>query len=344
MNKQIKKLPLVEKLLTVWVALAIIVGLCCDKYLPGLGDIIKKLIPLGLFMMVYPAMVKIRLEEVPEAMKNWKPLLLVIGINYLIAPFLMWGLGWVFLRNSPEMWIGLTLLGVAPCIGMVLVWTDLAKGNNLLSIVLRTWDTLIQIALVPLFLFLLITPILGKNFSGSALNMHMVMEIVVYFLAVPLILGLVSRKLIIKRKGEEWFEKRFLPPLGKFQLMALLFTIIVIFSQKGTVIIDNPQLIWSVGMPIIIFHFIVFLGTFYLAKFIGINYADGVAAGFNATGRNFELAITLGITVFAYMPAVGVATVIGPLVEIPMMLGIVWLVKRVSGRAAYQIPATERAN
>ena len=329
MNKKVKKLPLVEKLLTVWIALAIIVGLCCDKYLPGLGDIIKKLIPLGLFMMVYPAMVKIRLEEVPEAMKNWKPLLLVIGINYLIAPFLMLGLGWVFLRNSPEMWIGLTLLGVAPCIGMVLVWTDLAKGNNLLSIVLRTWDTLIQIALVHLFLFLLITPILGKNFSGSALNMHMVMEIVVYFLAVPLILGLVSRKLIIKRKGEEWFEKSFLPPLGKFQLMALLFTVIVIFSHKGAVIIV---------------HFIVFLGTFYLAKFIGNNYEDGVAAGFNATGRNFELAITLGITVFAYMPAVGVATVIGPLVEIPMMLGIVWLVKRVSGRVSYQIPATEKAS
>lgn len=230
------------------------------------------------------------------------------------------------------MWIGVTLLGVAPCIGMVLVWTDLARGNNLLSIVLRTWDTLTQIFVVPLYLYWLVSPILGRSFSGSALNSNMVMEIVVYFLAVPLALGVVSRKALAHYKGEEWIQSKFLPPLGKFQLAALLFTIVVIFSQKGHILVSSPGLLTSVAMPIILFHFLVFGISFYCSKTLGFKYEDAVAAGFNATGRNFELAIVMAVTVFADMPGVALATVVGPLVEIPMMLGIVWFMKKASAR------------
>ena len=314
-------LSLVSKLLPVWIMLAMAAGLLLGRFLPEVGKALEPGIPFGLFLMIYPAMTKLELGEVKNAVKDWKAALIVIFFNYAFNPFLLYSFGWLFLRNHPDLWTGLVLLGVAPCIAMVLVWTDLARGNGPLGIVLMAWNSLIQIVTTPFFIWL----ILGATVS---VDLRLVAQSVLLYLGLPLLTGALSRHWMLRRKGQVWFEKRALPVLDDIQLIALILTLVVMFALKGEVILQRPELIWLMVPPLVLFFFVLFFGVLLVSRRVGFCYADSATTSFHCTGRNFELAIAIALTAFASRPLVGVSTVIGPLIEVPLMLTIVYLAKK----------------
>lgn len=346
------ELPLVEKLLPLWIVLCMAAGLLIGKLINAstvelwpavvafrqiisgqftfdLGHILSLGIPVGLFLMLYPAMAKIHTEDARKALKNGRAAAIVVFFNFLINPFLLWLFGWVFLRNYPELWIGLILLGVAPCIAMVLVWTDLSGGNNPLGLTLMTWNSLIQMVTTPIFIFLIIG-------SRVPLDIGLISQSVIIFLGLPLIAGIITRKRLIARRGHEWFRDRFTPVINKVQFGALLFTLVVMFSLKGDVIIDQPQLIPLMALPLTLFFMIVYFLTYNVGRWLKLPTRDAVTVAFNSTGRNFELSIAIALTAFAAQEMVGVATVVGPLIEVPVMLFLV-------GRAKKAIAGSEEA-
>ena len=337
MSRKNGKLGLIQELLAVWVIICIVIGLLLGKYFPAFGEHLAIGIPIGLFLMIYPAMTKIELGELKQALKSKRQVGIIIFFNYAVNPFLLYALGFIFFMTilpyfgliTPEtaryLWTGLILLGVAPCIAMVLVWTDLAKGNGPLGIVLMAWNSIIQIITTPLYIALLVG-------TYVAIDIALIGQSVLLYLGLPLLFGVITRREVIKRKSEEWLNKKLLPYFGTMQLLALLFTMIVMFSLKGGVILDNPNLIWQMAIPVVLFFFLLYNLVFYTCRRFGYNYEDSSTMGFHCTGRNFELAIAIALTAFATMPMVAVSTVVGPLIEIPVMLTIVWLSLRTRNR------------
>lgn len=323
----------IEKLLALWVVLCIISGLLLGKYFPEFSESLAIGIPIGLFLMIYPAMTKIELDELKKALQSKKQVGIIAFFNYAVNPFLLYALGFIFFgkilpyfglitdETAKYLWTGLILLGVAPCIAMVLVWTDLAKGNGPLGIVLMAWNSIIQIITTPLYIALLVG-------TYIAIDIVLIGESVLLYLGLPLLFGVITRREVIKRKSESWLNKRLIPYFNAMQLLALLFTMVVMFSLKGGVIVDNPNLIWQMAIPVILFFFLLFNLVYYTTRRLGYNYEDASTMGFHCTGRNFELAIAIALTAFASMPMVAVSTVVGPLIEIPVMLTLVWLVLR----------------
>ena len=318
-------LSVVGRLLPVWIILAMAAGLLLGKFWPQVGKALKPGIPLGLFVMIYPAMTKLELGQVRSAVRDWKAAAIVIFFNYAFNPFLLYLFGWIFLRDHPDLWTGLVLLGVAPCIAMVLVWTDLAKGNGPLGIVLMAWNSLIQMATTPFFIWL----ILGTRVS---VNIGLVAQSVVLYLGLPLLTGALSRRWMLRAKGQAWFEKKALPVLDDIQLTALMLTLVVMFALQGDVILQRPELIWLMATPLVLFFFVLFFGVLLVSRKVGFCYADSATTSFHCTGRNFELAIAIALTAFASQPMVAVSTVIGPLIEVPLMLTIVYLAKKLEWR------------
>ena len=327
------KLGWIEKLLALWIVICIVVGLSLGKYLPEFSKHLEIGIPIGLFLMIYPAMTKIELEELKEAIKSKRQVGVIAFFNYAVNPFLLYALGYVFFENvlpyfgliTPEvaryLWTGLILLGVAPCIAMVLVWTDLAKGNGPLGIVLMAWNSIIQVITTPLYIALLVG-------TYIAIDIVLIGQSVLLYLGLPLLFGVITRREVIKRKSEEWLNRELIPYYNAVQLLALLFTMIVMFSLKGGVIIDNPNLIWQMAVPVILFFFFLYNLVYFTTRHMGYNYEDSTTMGFHCTGRNFELAIAIALTAFGSMPMVAVSTVVGPLIEIPVMLTLVWIALR----------------
>jgi ACR3 family arsenite transporter len=323
----------IEKLLALWVVLCIISGLLLGKYFPEFSESLAIGIPIGLFLMIYPAMTKIELYELKKALQSKRQVGIIVFFNYAVNPFLLYALGFIFFgkilpyfglitdETAKYLWTGLILLGVAPCIAMVLVWTDLAKGNGPLGIVLMAWNSIIQIITTPLYIALLVG-------TYIAIDIVLIGESVLLYLGLPLLFGVITRREVIKRKSESWLNKRLIPYFNAMQLLALLFTMVVMFSLKGGVIIDNPNLIWQMAIPVIIFFFLLYNLVYYTTRRLGYNYDDASTMGFHCTGRNFELAIAIALTAFASMPMVAVSTVVGPLIEIPVMLTLVWLALR----------------
>jgi ACR3 family arsenite transporter len=336
-DKKHGKLGWIEKLLAVWVVICIVIGLLLGKYFPAFSENLAIGIPIGLFLMIYPAMTKIELGELKKALKSKRQVGMIVFFNYAINPFLLYLLGLLFFKIilpyfgllDPEtakyLWTGLILLGVAPCIAMVLVWTDLAKGNGPLGIVLMAWNSIIQVITTPFYIALLVG-------TYVAIDIMLIGQSVLLYLGLPLLLGVVTRKLVIKHRSENWLNEKLLPYFNSMQLLALLFTMIVMFSLKGGVILDNPNLIWQMAIPVVIFFFLLYNLVFYTCRKFGYNYEDSSTMGFHCTGRNFELAIAIALTAFATMPMVAVSTVVGPLIEIPVMLTIVWLSLRARDR------------
>jgi ACR3 family arsenite transporter len=323
----------IEKLLAVWIGLCIVIGLALGKYAPQIAGHLEVGIPIGLFLMIYPAMTKIELGELRDALKSKRQVGVIAFFNYAVNPFLLYALGFIFFERilpyfgliTPEtaryLWTGLILLGVAPCIAMVLVWTDLAKGNGPLGIVLMAWNSIIQIFTTPLYIALLVG-------TYIAIDIVQIGQSVLLYLGLPLLFGVITRREVIKRKSEEWLNKKLIPYYNAMQLVALLFTMVVMFSLRGGVIIDNPNLIWQMAIPVVLFFFLLFNLVYYTTRRMGYNYEDASTMGFHCTGRNFELAIAIALTAFASMPMVAVSTVVGPLIEIPVMLTIVWMALR----------------
>jgi ACR3 family arsenite transporter len=337
MTAQEAKLGWIEKLLAVWVVLCIAIGLLLGKYFPNFSEHLEIGIPIGLFLMIYPAMTKIELGELKSALKSKKQVGIIVFFNYAVNPFLLFALGYIFFEviflqlglitaeAARYLWTGLILLGVAPCIAMVLVWTDLAKGNGPLGIVLMAWNSIIQVITTPFYIALLVG-------TYIAIDIFLIGQSVFLYLGLPLLLGVLTRHYVIKQKGEPWLKEKLLPYFGAMQLIALLFTMVVMFSLKGGVILDNPNLIWQMAIPVVLFFFLLYNLVFYTSRKMGFNYEDSATMGFHCTGRNFELAIAIALTAFATMPMVGVSTVVGPLIEIPVMLAIVWMSLRAKKR------------
>ena len=278
-------------------------------------------------------MTKIEISELKKAVKSPKQTSIIVFFNYAINPFLLFALGYLFfevifpslglidLVTARYLWTGLILLGVAPCIAMVLVWTDLCKGNGPLGIVLMAWNSIIQIITTPLFIALLIGTYVSIDITAIA-------ESILLYLGLPLLFGAITRREIIKRKSQQWFHKKLIPYFDSLQLLALLATMVVMFALRGGVILDNPSLVWQMAIPVVLFFFLLFNLVYFTTRRLGYNYEDSSTMAFHCTGRNFELAIAIALTAFASMPMVAVSTVVGPLIEIPVMLTLVSLALR----------------
>jgi ACR3 family arsenite transporter len=287
----------------------------------SIGNSLAVGIVAGLFMMMYPAMANIKFEDLGSAAKSPKQLLIVIVFNYAIAPFFMLLLAKVFLSSDPDLYTGLVLYGLAPCIAMVIVFTYLSAGNGPLAIILVAVNSIIQMLLIPVYAKLLLGEI---NF-----DVWVVGESVILYLGFPLIAGMLTRFVGVKKFGEEWFNKlKFY--LDTMSIIGLLFTLAVMFALKGDLIIAKPFFIVQLAVPMTLFFWVMFVVVYLTGWKLGLNYKDAVAVGFNSTGRDFEIAIAIAIT--AFNPTVALATVIGPLIEVPVMLVLVWFAKSTKSR------------
>ncbi|MCK5512260.1 MAG: arsenic resistance protein [Thermodesulfovibrionia bacterium] len=271
----------------------------------------------GLFLMIYPAMTNVRVEDLGRAIRSPKQLFIVLFFNFLIAPFWMLLLANTFLQSGSDLHTGLVLYGLAPCIAMVIVFTFLAQGNNALALVLVAINSIMQMLLIPVYAKLL----LGK----VGFDVLLVGESVVLYLGLPLLAGFLTRKIGVQKYGEERFNKAK-PYLHSLAIIGLLFTLIVMFTLKGDLILDSPGIIIQMAIPMTIFFWSIFGIVYLVSRRLGLNYEDSVACAFNSTGRDFEIAIAIAIT--AFNPTVALATVVGPLIEVPVMLVLVAFAKR----------------
>jgi ACR3 family arsenite transporter len=283
-------------------------------------NVISLGVPVGLFLMMYPAMTNVRLTEVGQAFRSPRQLAVVLGFNYLVAPFLMLGLANVFV-SDPELHTGLVLYGLAPCIAMVIIFTFLAKGNTPMALVFVALNSVAQMILIPVYARLLI--------GSVSFDVWVVAESVVLYLGLPLVLGVAARMIVVRRHGEAGMEA-LKPVLNGVSILGLLFTLIVMFALKGDLILRRPAIVLEMAIPMSLF----FIAMFFIVLLVGwrlrFPYRDAVAVAFSATGRDFEIAIAIAITAFS--PTVALATVVGPLVEVPVMLFLVWSGMRLAPR------------
>ncbi|MEO8287866.1 MAG: bile acid:sodium symporter, partial [Chloroflexota bacterium] len=275
---------------------------------------------IGLFLMMYPAMTNVRLNEVGKAFRSPRQLAVVAFFNFMIAPFFMLLLANIFV-SDPELHTGLVLYGLAPCIAMVIIFTYLAKGNTPMALVFVALNSVLQMILIPMYARLLLGNV---NF-----DVWVVAESVVLYLGLPLVAGVATRQLVTRRGGEVAMD-RVKPALNALSILGLLFTLIVMFSLKGDLILSRPMIVLEMAVPMAIFFGVMFFVVFFVGSRLGFSYKDAVAVAFNSTGRDFEIAIAIAITAFS--PTVALATVVGPLIEVPVMLALVWGAMRLEGR------------
>jgi arsenite transporter len=292
-------------------------------------------VPIGLFAMMYPAMTNVRLGEVGAAFRSPRQLAVVLGFNYLVAPFVMYGLANMFV-SDPELRTGLVLYGLAPCIAMVIIFTFLAKGNTPMALVFVALNSVAQMLLIPVYARLLIGEV--------SFDVWVVAESVVLYLGLPLILGIATRMAVVRRRGEAGMDE-LKPYLNGLSILGLLFTLIVMFALKGDLILQQPGIVVEMAVPMAIFFAVMFFAVLLVGWQLRFPYRDAVAVSFNATGRDFEIAIAIAITAFS--PTVALATVVGPLIEVPVMLFLVWsamrLAPRLFGVRAGDLPTTAGA-
>jgi ACR3 family arsenite transporter len=276
---------------------------------------------IGLFLMMFPAMTKIRFEDLGKAARSPKQLLIVMFFNYAVAPFFMLALAKLFLADHPDLYTGLVLYGLAPCIAMVIVFTFLALGNNAMAIILVAINSIMQMILIPVYAKLLLGEI--------RFDVWVVGESVILYLGVPLVAGYFTRRIGIARMGEAGFD-RLKTGLETLSILGLLFTLIVMFALKGDLILERPAIILQMAIPMTLFFWLIFGVVYFTGWGLGLDYEDSVAVAFNSTGRDFEIAIAIAITAFS--PTVALATVVGPLIEVPVMLALVWFARKTKYR------------